>query len=209
MEKTNDSEIYNLSSLMQVTQILSDWWSPPDRARLELWASSAYHENFISSWSLCMKKNRIPAVEKLFTALVSEQDLLGQEYERLFVGPAAPPCPPYEAVWRTDRPKHEQGTIMGQCTVDIQLLYRNIGLQLLSNQGELPDHIAVEFEALAYALNLSDKKEFGEELLTRHLNVWLQLFCDSVCLNSKVDFYRNLTDVTLEWTAFLAVEMDD
>ena len=45
---------------------------------------------------------------------------LGKEHLRLFVGPGHVQCPPYEAVYRKDRPVMEKGLVMGPSTTDVR-----------------------------------------------------------------------------------------
>ncbi|MBZ5721470.1 MAG: molecular chaperone TorD family protein [Acidobacteriia bacterium] len=180
---------------------LSDWWSQPSPARITLWSSSHYMQRIKA---ICAPSGQQPEaplganVDKLLSTIHFERDGLIAEYERLFVGPAAPPCPPYEAVWRTDRPKHEQGTVVGQCTEEVKQLYRDMGMRLRPGEVELADHIAIELEALTYAWNSGVNVRVVEEILDR-LQVWLPRFCASVVANSRSEFYRGLADLTLEF----------
>ncbi len=74
------------------------------------------------------------------------------EYERLFVGPGRTPCPPYESLWLDGQPRLEQGRLMGAASVAVADLYRGLGLDVAAAAHELPDHVAIELEALAFAL---------------------------------------------------------
>ena len=177
-----------------VAQLLGDWWTRPDAPRIALWCNSDYQEHVISLWCDLEGEAVASSVKGLLSAATSQQSELVTEYERLFVGPAAIPCPPYEAVWRKDRPKHEQGTIMGRSTGEVERIYRDLGLQLRSDQRELADHVAIEFEALAYAW--ASHADTMRRLLVDHLRTWLPAFCASVAVNSRLEFYRALADVT-------------
>ena len=80
-----------------------------------------------------------------------EPDALREEYERLLVGPGRVPCAPYESLWRGDQPRREQGRLMAACAAEVARLYADIGLRVRPDAHELPDHLVVEWEALAYA----------------------------------------------------------
>jgi TorA maturation chaperone TorD len=178
--------------------VLAGWWARPDADRIVQWNTSKYREQVVLLWRENLRDSE-KTIETLLSALALEQDQLSAEYERLFVGPTAIPCPPYEAVWRTDRPKHEQGTVMGNSTLQLKQLYSNLGLQLRPDQTELADHIAVELEALAYAWCIGDSEQAN--CLIGHLQDWLPAFCESVLANSRAEFYRNLAEITLIYSA--------
>lgn len=179
-----------------VALVLADWWTRPDARQMELWASAAYRERVVLLWHEAFGVSG-EACESLICAFSLEQQQLAAEYERLFVGPAAIPCPPYEAVWRTDRPKQEQGTVVGKSTAAVQRLYGELGLRLRSDQVELADHIAIELEALGYAWS-ANAVERADCLIGR-LHDWLPPFCAAVVANSQLKFYRDLAEITWDF----------
>lgn len=183
-------------SIPCLVRVLADWWTRPEAARTAVWNTSQYWENVMLLWQQNLDDSG-KAVEALLSALALEQRELPPEYERLFVGPAAAPCPPYEAVWRNDRPTQEQGTVMGQSTLQVQRLYSELGVRLAPDQVELADHIAVELEALAYAWSIGDEKHANGLVL--HLREWLPPFCESVSANSQAEFYVDLAKVTMDF----------
>lgn len=141
-----------------------------------------------------MGEGQVQPIRNLFSAAMSDGRELPMEYERLFVGPAAIPCPPYEAVWRKDRPKHEQGTVMGPSTSDVVGIYRELGLQFRREQMELADHLAIELEALAFAWTSGE--DAIAHRLSQRINFWIPDFCASVVENSRIEFYRGLAMIT-------------
>ena len=188
----------DMQSKAHVVRILSDWWTRPDAARVALWASTSYRDQVLEIWQLAVQKNS-NSPEKLLSAAATDPAELITEYERLFVGPATIPCPPYEAVWRSDRPKHEQGTVMGRSTARTKEIYRELGMRLRPGEVELPDHIAVELEALAQAWRTDHTVQ--ADALVGLLQGWLPPFSASVAANSQLEFYRNLAELT--WEFFL------
>jgi TorA maturation chaperone TorD len=179
-----------------VAQILSDWWTRPDPSRIAVWATSAYKEKIAELFT--GENGDSVALDQLLAAIATEKNLVTAEYERLFVGPAAPPCPPYEALWHTNRPQQEEGTVLGKSTEEVRQIYRKLGLQSRPTEKELVDHIAIELEALGYALGSGASAEVAEELAAR-FQVWLPTFCSSVKSNSHLMFYRALADLTLRF----------
>ena len=92
---------------------------------------------------------------------------LREEYERLLVWPRAAPCSPYESLWRGDQPKREQGRLMAACAADVARLYADLGLRVRADAHELPDHLVVEWEALAYAFEHDSADAAGVLLVGR------------------------------------------
>lgn len=196
---TNADTSLGMQLNAQIAQLLSDWWTRPDPARIALWASAPYQDEVLQLWQETVQGDTA-SVGKLLAGF-ADGDELTTEYERLFVGPAAIPCPPYEAVWRSDRPKHEQGTVMGGSTMCIRQIYRELGVRLRASEVELPDHIAMELEALAHAWATNHVAQ--AEALVRLFQGWLPAFAASVVTNSRADFYRWLAELT--WEFFLSL----
>lgn len=148
---------------------------------------------------------------------VDDVDGMLTEFEHLFVGPGPVPCPPYESYWRTDVPPYLRHSLMGPCIPDLLRLYRLLGVDLDPDAGEMPDHAAVEFEAVAFALSIAnggveddvDEDEstglvnaaidVTNELLINHMAVWLPNLCKAVADEAKHPFYQGLASVTMDW----------
>jgi TorA maturation chaperone TorD len=76
-------------------------------------------------------------------------------------------------------------------------------LSVRSSAHELPDHVAIEWEALAYAVE-QGADEQAEQLARNHLAGWMPAFCAAVATETTVPFYETLTRLTLAATAALA-----
>ena len=126
---------------------------------------------------------------------------LAAEFERLFVGPGPVPCPPYESYWRDDAPFLLRGSLMGPCTAALVDLYARVGMQLAPACAELPDHVAVELEALAVALADPSGRDVAAALLGEHLASWLPAFCSAVERETVEEHYRSLAVTTRAWVA--------
>lgn len=121
---------------------------------------------------------------------------LAREFERLFVGPGPVPCPPYESYWRPDAIGTLRGTLMGPCVTDLLALYTALGLQVRRAAAELPDHVAVELEALSVAAGEPGRPDVLARLYDDHIAIWLPRFCDAVAAETAEDYYRLLANET-------------
>lgn len=175
-------------------RLLAAWWSRPTAEEIGRWAASWPQASEI-------EPDGVAAVEA--AAHASEPEALLEEYERLLVGPGRVPCAPYESLWRDDVPRREQGRLMGDVAEDVARIYREIGLHVRADAHELPDHIAVEWEALAYALE-QGADDAADELTRAHLAVWIGPFCTAVAAATQEPFYAALAEVTSAWTVALA-----
>lgn len=184
--------------------MLSHWWSRPVQSEVAAWDDE---------WLLACRLaedlglgHRAVADLAAARRSASAGELL-DEYERLFVGPGRTPCPPYESLWQESLAKPEQGRLMGAASTAVADLYRELGLDVAGGAHELPDHIAIEFEALAYAAGGAGPAgaRVAERLLGEHLCAWLPGFCSAVLEESGVPFYAALATLTRSWVEALAV----
>lgn len=169
--------------------LLAHFWSRPIDCELALWRESVEEEAAV--W------RRLGGSAKVFS--VKDSDALLEEYERLFVGPGPVPCPPYESYWREDVPVDIRRSLMGPCTEVLKDRYRMLGLEFNAGCGELPDHLAVELEALAVAVDSEQFHPVARLLFGDHLRKWVPRLCRAVAHETDEPFYRQLAEVTLGW----------
>ncbi|HLN05340.1 MAG TPA: molecular chaperone TorD family protein [Acidimicrobiales bacterium] len=181
-------------TIIAALDLLSHFWSRPVGDEVDEWRQARDFE-VEAHRRLSSDVGREPV---WLPADLEESLGLLDEYERLFVGPGQVPCPPYESFWREDVPVDIRRTLMGPCTAELRRLYNQLGLEMSSYGGELPDHIAVECEALAYALSLEDAEQIACELFA-HFGHWLPRFCRAVAKEAEHPFYRDLAPMTLDW----------
>jgi TorA maturation chaperone TorD len=184
------------TAMASAAELLSHWWSRPMPEELAVWLSARDMETDVST-----QLEGAPSGSALTAAIGDGQGLL-QEYERLFVGPGPVPCPPYESYWREDVPIDVRRSLMGPCTVGLRYLYQQLGIDVLPSAGELPDYVAVEWEALSYALT-SGARPVARALVADHLGRWLPRLCRAVSKETEAEFYRRLAARTLDWLGFL------
>jgi TorA maturation chaperone TorD len=181
-------------------RLLAGWWSRPTPDELKRWALS-WPDAYDAAQVLELRADGVAELEAALEA--SQVKALREEYERLLVGPGHAPCPPYESLWRADQPRREQGRLMGAAAAEVVRIYQDLGLQVRTDAHELPDHVAVEWEALAYAFE-HDAAEASVDLARAHLAVWMSPFCAAVAAETEQSFYTALARLTPEWTAALA-----
>jgi DMSO reductase family type II enzyme chaperone len=155
------------------------------------------------------------AVGSLINQL-SEIDLnLGRamvnEYNRLFL--IRPKAPPYETIY-TDA----EGQMRGLHTAQLEGVYLNAGLEISSELNELPDHISVELEFMAYlCMKESEAHAANEELeathfrdlqrsfMGQHLARWFPSFAKRIKEADPGSIYQYLLPAVYE---FLRKELD-
>jgi TorA maturation chaperone TorD/Pyruvate/2-oxoacid:ferredoxin oxidoreductase delta subunit len=143
----------------------------------------------------------------------SPLDELARIYDRLFVGPLPPLVHPYESVYRT-----LEGRLMGEVTMQVIQSYAEAGVALADGFRDLPDHVAVELEFMAYlAGEEAAARAGGDEALVvthllrqvaflrDHLTRWIPHFCHRVT-EADPDGYYGQAAVTL--AAFIVYDLD-
>lgn len=106
------------------------------------------------------------------------------EFNRLFVGPAAVPAPPFASAWsETDR------ALMGRATMEARQTYHRLGLAA-PQEGVIPDdHLAYELEAVLAMKSVlaTEGDATGSEIadlhawfVGEHLGRWIPPFVQAV-----------------------------
>lgn len=121
------------------------------------------------------------------------------EYNRLFVGPMPPVCPPYESFYDEERPSEDHGTLFGPSVEAMAQALSAEGLELTLEYAELADHAAIELEFMYYLLSQAEaqKEDAGiylqkaNNFFIEHLAKWLPQFGSQVARESHHPFYRN------------------
>ena len=186
-------------TVIAALDLLAHWWSRPVAEEVSMWLDAVGVEADI--------RRRISGDAEDRAARLSfglgEVLVLLDEHERLFIGPGHVPCPPYESFWREDVPVDLRRSLMGPCTADLRRLYGELEIEGTAETGELPDHIAVELEALAYALSFEETYPVARALFFDHVKQWLPGLCRAVAHEAEQAFYRDLGVVTLEWLGYI------
>lgn len=134
---------------------------------------------------------------------LSKMDL-EKEHLRLFVGPGHVICPPYESVYRQDRPLLAKGLVMGPSTADVRRRYAEGDLVLAKNFNDLPDHIAVEMEFMHFLCaeelraledgkpqECTKRRKMQQEFLREHLEPWVDRFAECILRSTNSSFHKS------------------
>lgn len=143
-------------------------------------------------------------------------DELEAEYNRLFVGPAAPRVYPYESLYRDST-----GLVMGPSAGEVLQAYRRNGLAINTAFKDLPDHVAVELEFMArlcceearaesagrvdLALRL---KQEQRSFLDVHLAIWLPSMCERVLRETTSTTYRAVAEIAATFVGWDRERLD-
>lgn len=157
-------------------------------------------------WVLAISKWAADSSEKFEPNSVE----LRLEYNRLFVGPNALPCPPYESVYRKERVDSEIGMLMGPTVLDVKKRYNEAGLEIAKSFTDLPDHIAIELEFMCFLCTKESEsvasgadesiwRHRQEEFCKLHLEPWIEEFSSRVINNTRSAYYRAAAELLRDW----------
>jgi TorA maturation chaperone TorD len=185
-----------------MAQLLADWWSDPLDGVPPGSADPTGGMALAAGARLGVDEHRLIAL-----AVAADAPGLVDEHERMFVGPGRTPCPPYESMWSDDAPP-DRGIMMATAAGAVLSLYRQAGLAMRPHPGELPDHLVVECEALAWCLERNREPTVARALLADHLVQWVPRFCDAVRVAANHPYYRELAEITPVWIAALLTQVE-
>lgn len=116
----------------------------------------------------------------------ADQTDLAKEWTRLFVGPRAAPCRPWQDTWESEGPPR----LMGPKHLSMRGFYRRAGLEPVHLETEPADHaglVLALFSALASrAAEGEDVKELLEELWAAHVTSWMPRLAATLVAEAKV-----------------------
>lgn len=190
-------------------QLLADWWSDPQGSfavgsEPSLPASLGQRADPMGMMALASGARLGVEPQALIRlAMAADAPGLVEEHERLMVGPGRTPCPPYESMWADEAPP-QRGITMGTAAGAVLSLYRRAGLAMRPHPGELPDHLVVECEALAWCLEQDRETAVAYALMNEHLSRWVPAFCEAVRAAAAHPYYQALAALTPGWTSALA-----
>ena len=114
-----------------------------------------------------------------------EDDDLGWEYRRLFVGPAPKPAPPWGSVY-TDR----ECVVFGESTLALRAWMRAQGIARLVDDKTPEDHIGLMLVLMAWIAR--NQPADLDDYLRLHLLPWSSHFLDELAEAAKQPFYEGL-----------------
>lgn len=142
---------------------------------------------------------------------------LGAEYVRMFYsGLHVGGVYPYESVYTS--PNH---VMMQESHSQVLRLYRQENLKRDPSSKEPEDHIAFEFEFMAYLCDRAAEAvetdpdvarsylEKQKAFLDEHLLVWVPDLCRDLADATRSDFFRGLAQMTAEYLSFERETVDE
>ena len=190
-----------------IYRFLSQRFSHPDRALIELF-NSARLEEFLQAWC-CLCLDSSEDIDKVagWLAKWPRQEAalleLEKEYTRLFITayPRAV-APPYSSLYLDS-----ERLIWGSSTAEVAKMYEATGLTMSESFHDIPDHIAAELEFASYLIAEQLKGDeqgspsterlvsFEKRLLTEHLHKWAPAFFKQVAEYPTATFYGMIAEV--------------
>lgn len=99
------------------------------------------------------------------------------DFNRLFVGPAAIPAPPYASAYA------EEPLLMGKATLEVRDAYHALGLVVPNKNATPDDHLAYELDAAAALGSISGDEAIGPLrtwFIGDHMSGWIPHFAEAV-----------------------------
>ncbi|MEG1561855.1 MAG: molecular chaperone TorD family protein [Raoultibacter sp.] len=150
-----------------------------------------------------------------FVAGLQDADLealkvdLGAEYVRVLLNMGPSPVAPYESVYTSP-----EKLLMQDARDEVVAAYRREGLAATTDTTEPEDHLATEFEFMAYLCEKAllaaqeGKREMAahyvaaqKDFFTQHIVPWVPLFCDDFDKQVKTKYYKALSNLTRQHIA--------
>lgn len=139
------------------------------------------------------------------------------DYTGLFDAPAGQYLAPYESVYRADS-RGEQGQplalVYGPSTVAVRRLYAEAGAEIAPEFRDLPDHVGMELEFMAFLCEREAEawgggleedaatwQDWQRRFLEEHLGVWIDALCEKMQRLARTGFFRAAASLTAAYVA--------
>lgn len=201
------STVTKCQQLADSFKLLSVFFYEPE---MDLWGQG----DLLDQFSLLLQKtspDAFPFTQQMREASeVINEEQMQVDYAALFVGPFELLAAPYGSIY-LDRNKR----IMGDSTMAVLQLYREVGLKV--DVRDAPDHIAIELEFMHYLYSLEaeavQNSDHEKEIRMANLRAyflstclapWVHPFCQSIKNGTNNVFYVNLADCLEAFIAEIA-----
>ena len=190
---TSPISIQDLTPTANAYKLVSLLYGPPTDRLEEI---LTHFEQALMS----LEPGLIPIVTEMKTLSdnTSRHEELTADYAKLFIGPFDLLAPPYGSVYLDG-----QRRVMGDSSIKVLQVYRQVGLNLSEEFKEPPDHIITELEFMYYLIakyiETSDEQWIlkKEEFFDHYLSPWIRDFSIRIQENAETAFYKNLAQLTL------------
>ncbi|MFB6154040.1 MAG: molecular chaperone [Halodesulfurarchaeum sp.] len=130
------------------------------------------------------------ALRPIAEARPSDAERLNEAFTRLFRGVTwDAPDPPYESLYR-------DGRLHGRTGESVRESYREAGMDVGSDHGELADHLGMELHFLGELLARGDEPAF-RTFAREHPNRWVRDLQETVLAADPPPFYRGVLDLVV------------
>jgi len=139
------------------------------------------------------------------------------DYTGLLDAPTRQYLTPYESVYRADSQDgrgRPAAWVYGPSTVAVRRLYEAAGAEIAPEFRDLPDHVGMELEFLAFLCEReAEAWEVGQEedaatwhdwqrrFLEEHLGVWIDALCEKMQRFARTGFFRAAAGLTAAYVA--------
>ena len=167
--KVSETKILELRWLTY--RLLASLFLYPDKERLAglQMAAKVLMENPI--WEEISSQETLEVLlnQLIETDLKNERPIIN-EYNRLFL--IRPKAPPHETIYT-----NPEGQMRGMLTVRLEQKYLEAGLAISPELNELPDHISVELEFMAYlCMKEAEARQTNDDVEADHFHVLQEMF---------------------------------
>jgi len=204
-----DDRLIELQAKAALFNLLAQAFAYPDQLLMEKLVSGEFAAILDESLGVLQPEgawaDRIAVVKRQYTAAgQNAADLLlelEKDYTRMFFSSKPRLVYLFESVYK-------EGKLLQESTFEIARLYYEAGLNLVDDFKLPPDHIAVEFEFMAYlyfnelAAVKSENREnealaqkLQKEALEKHLTNFGRTFAEKVVTHAATDFYKIMAAV--------------
>ncbi|MCZ4060405.1 Tat proofreading chaperone DmsD [Pantoea sp. LMR881] len=179
----------NIPFWPQILNLLaSGYLVQPDKAEFKPVLDFFAAADWPAIWPVEEKESLQPLTSVLSAAVPAT---LYVEWQRLFMGPAALPAPPWGSVWLDP-----EQVLNGDSTLRLKTFLAREEMTLHGAENEPVDHIGLMLLQAAW-LAQEERFEALQTLLSEHLMSWLPAFVETLKRAEPVSFYTALSELTL------------
>lgn len=144
-----------------------------------------------------VKRIRAYLTQNTFVSGQESFENLHWDFTRLFIGPEAPPAPPWESVY-VSRDK----LLFQESTNAVKQFYERAGFKMQTKEYEAADHIGYELDFMYHLstntlghLNNADVHhnllDLQIQFLNQHLLAFTEMFAQRIIQHADTEFYRS------------------
>lgn len=182
--------------LQKIIYIFAEVYKYPDQAYYD----EVYSRQVDEELSGLFSKIKL-IIEPQFKEQCPSLEELQSQFMDLFSGIKQPSAPPIESVykvWTTDPSAKisiakSKGYLMGDAALHMQHLYKQYQVEVPSGYENMPDHLTLQLEFLAY-LHEGDNSEAIKQFIIEHLD-WLDDFINELEKLDDSGFYLYATRI--------------